>query len=92
VIRSSFLREIPADVSIPFLGAWAGALARRLGRRIVFSPFLSAVSDLDWQALVTPAERERFQNENHDILPDRRYYSRYLGLKRESAYKPGFRD
>jgi glycosyltransferase involved in cell wall biosynthesis len=92
VIRSSFLRELPADVSIPFLGAWAGALARRLGRRIVFSPFLSAVSDLDWQALVTPAERERFQNENHDILPDRRYYSRYLGLKRESAYKPGFCD
>jgi O-antigen biosynthesis protein len=92
VIRSSFLRELPADVSIPFLGAWAGALARRLGRRIVFSPFLSAVSDIDWQALVTPAERERFQKENRDILPDRRYYARCLGLKRESAYKPVFRD
>ncbi|MGH9695129.1 MAG: hypothetical protein ACRD5Z_13345, partial [Bryobacteraceae bacterium] len=52
VIRSSFLRELPADVSIPFLGAWAGARARRLGRRIIFSPFLSAVSDIDWQALV----------------------------------------
>jgi hypothetical protein len=63
-----------------------------LGRRIVFSPFLSAVSDIDWQALVTAAEREKFQRENRDILPDRRYYARCLGLKRESAYKPVFRD
>jgi glycosyltransferase involved in cell wall biosynthesis len=92
VMRASFLRELPADVSIPFLGAWAGASALRLRKRIVYSPFLSAVSVMDWDALVTGAERESFQKVNRDILPDRRYYSRYLGLKRESAYKPGFRD
>ncbi len=88
VIRASFLRELPADASIAFLGAWAGAAALRLGKRIVYSPFLSAVSDVNWDALVTADERERFRNKNRDILPDSRYYSRYLGLSRESAYKP----
>jgi hypothetical protein len=92
VMRASFLREVPADASIAFLGAWAGAVAFRLKRRIVYSPLLSAVSSIDWDALVTPRERELFENVNRDILPDRRYYSRYLGLKRESAYKPGFRS
>jgi glycosyltransferase involved in cell wall biosynthesis len=92
VLRASFLRELPADASIPFLGAWAGASALRLSKRIVYSPFLSAVSDVDWNALVTAGERASFQKINQDILPDRRYYSRYLGLKRESAYKPDFRD
>jgi hypothetical protein len=92
VMRASFLRELPADVSIPFLGAWVGAVALRLKKRIVYSPFLSAVSSMDWEALVTAGEREAFQKVNRDILPDRRYYSRYLGLKRESAYRPGFRD
>jgi hypothetical protein len=92
VVRTSFLRELPADVSIPFLGAWVGASALRLKKRIVYSPFLSAVSDIDWDALVTVGERETFQKVNHDILPDRRYYSRCLGLTRESAYKTGFPD
>jgi hypothetical protein len=92
VMRASFLSEVPADASIPFLGAWAGASALRLKKRIVYSPFLSAVSSIDWDALVAAGERELFQNVNRDILPDRRYYSRYLGLKRESAYKPGFGD
>ncbi|HMJ60524.1 MAG TPA: hypothetical protein VK493_02135, partial [Bryobacteraceae bacterium] len=92
VVRASFLRDVPADVSIPFLGAWAGASALRLKKRIIYSPFLSAVSDLDWAGLVAPAEREAFQKANGGILPDRRYYSRYLGLTRESAYKPGFRN
>ncbi len=87
VMRASFLREVPADVSIPFLGAWVGASALRLKKRIVYSPFLSAVSGIDWDALVTAQERELFENVNRDILPDQRYYSRYLGLKRESAYK-----
>jgi len=88
VIRASFLRELPADASIPFLGAWAGAAALRLGKRIVYSPFLSAVSNLDWNALVTDQERNAFRTAHRDILPDYRYYSRYLGLSRESAYKP----
>jgi glycosyltransferase involved in cell wall biosynthesis len=91
VMRASFLRDVAADVSIPFLGAWAGAAAFRLKKRIVYSPFLSAVSSINWDALVTGAERELFENLNRDILPDRRYYSRYLGLKRESAYKTAFR-
>jgi glycosyltransferase involved in cell wall biosynthesis len=88
VIRASFLGELPADASIPFLGAWAGAAALRLGKRIVYSPFLSAVSHLDWNALVTDQERNAFRTAHRDILPDSRYYSRHLGLTRESAYKP----
>ena len=85
VIRASFLRELP-DGSIPLLGASAGALAFRTWKRIVYSPFLSAVSQIDWEALVTPEERLRFKQTNRDILPDQRYYSRYLGLSQKSAY------
>jgi glycosyltransferase involved in cell wall biosynthesis len=92
VIRASFLRELPADASIRFLGAWAGALALRSGQRIVYSPFLSAVSSVNWEAPVTAREREAFQKANRDILPDSRYYSRYLGTRRESTYKPSFHD
>ncbi len=88
VIRASFLRDLPADASIPFLGAWAGAAALRLGKRIIYSPFLSAVSNVDWNALVTEQERNAFRAAHRTILPDSRYYSRYLGLSRESAYKP----
>jgi glycosyltransferase involved in cell wall biosynthesis len=89
VIKASFLLELlahlPAGASLPFVGAWAGAHAIRSGKRIVYSPFLSGVSDLDWDSLILPSERERFLDVNKDLIPDRRFYSRWLSLEKPFA-------
>ncbi len=76
----ALLHNIPQQASLAFLGAWAGAHALRTGRRVVYSPFLSGISDLDWETLVTGSEQSLFAGMNRDIIPDRRFYSRYLSL------------
>jgi hypothetical protein len=90
VVRASFLCElllqIPESASVAFLGAWAGALALRTGKRVVYSPFLSGVSDLDWETLADPAEQGLFASMNRDIIPDRRFYSRNLSLEKPFAF------
>jgi glycosyltransferase involved in cell wall biosynthesis len=90
VIRVSFLRGLVQNAagSVAFLGAWAGAYALRTGKRVIYSPFLGAVSAVDWDALTTEEERARFRESNRDILPDHRFYSRYFGLTKASAYQP----
>jgi glycosyltransferase involved in cell wall biosynthesis len=92
LIQVSFLRDLLAQgispkASIPFLGAWAGAYALRTGKRIVYSPFLSGVSDLDWDALTSSREKGLFRSLNSDIIPDHRFYPRFLSLKRDSGYQ-----
>ena len=89
VMRASFLsellRQVPECASLAFLGAWAGAFALRSGKRVVYSPFLSGVSDLDWETLASSAEQELFARMNQDIIPDQRFYSRNLSLQRPFA-------
>jgi hypothetical protein len=84
VVKASFLLDLleslPSGASVPFLGAWAGAQAARTGKRVVYSPFLSAVSDLDWESLVGRDEEKLFAEVNKDLIPDRRFYSRHLSL------------
>jgi len=91
-IRPSFLydvlQQIPESGSVAWLGAWAGALALRTGKRVVYSPFLSGVSDLDWESLVDPSEQALFADRNQDIIPDRRFYSRNLSLERPFGFGP----
>jgi glycosyltransferase involved in cell wall biosynthesis len=77
---------IPALATIPFLGAWAGAYALRKKKRVAYSPYLSAVSELDWDALPNAEERELFREVNIDILPDQRFYPRYFGLQPDAPY------
>jgi hypothetical protein len=89
VIKASFFLELlnvlPEQASLPFLGAWAGAHALRSGKRIVYSPFLSGVSDLDWDSVIAPSERNLFLEVNKDLIPDRRFYSRWLSLEKPFA-------
>ncbi|MGI9072097.1 MAG: glycosyltransferase [Bryobacteraceae bacterium] len=89
VIKATFLLELltvlPRQASLPFLGAWAGAHAMRSGKRVVYSPFLGGVSDLDWESLVTSSERNVFSEMNKDLIPDRRFYSRHLSLEKPFA-------
>jgi glycosyltransferase involved in cell wall biosynthesis len=89
VIKASFLLQLltvlPEQASLPFLGAWAGAHAIRSGKRIVYSPFLSGVSNLDWDSIIAPSERNLFSELNKDLIPDRRFYSRWLSLEKPFA-------
>jgi glycosyltransferase involved in cell wall biosynthesis len=91
VLRATFLREVardsPGNVSIPMLGAWAGAHARRARKRVIYSPYLSAVSQLDWDTHPAAAEIAEFQSRNADLMPDHRFYPDAFGMKIGQAYR-----
>ncbi|MCA2966122.1 MAG: glycosyltransferase [Methylocystis sp.] len=85
VFRAGFLRtlldqpEAGSRMSLAYLGAWAGAAARRLGGRVVYSPFLHGQAEQDWNELVTARERAAFVLANADLMPERRYASAHFG-------------
>lgn len=83
---SNLLARVPAGASLPYLGAWAGAHALRTGRRIIYSPFLLARSPLPGLWTVSEQERALFLEQNMDLLPDARYYSKYFGLDLADNY------
>ncbi len=91
VLRADFLKELVQDqsahTSIFMLGAWAGAHALRNGKRIIYSPYLSAVSDLDWDALAKPQELAEFALKNADLMPDHRFYPAAFSMQVGKAYK-----
>ena len=68
------LRDLPSVASPYFLGAWFGAVARSQNRRVVYSPYVSAMTDTPWSSGVTSEERTAFANTYSEIIPDRRYY------------------
>lgn len=89
VIDAAFLADLLGAmprVSVAFLGAWAGAHALRTGKRMVYSPFLSGVSDLDWETLSNPDEQHQFAESNRDLIPDRRFYPRSFSLEKPFAF------
>jgi hypothetical protein len=89
IIDAAFLAALAAQtpaVTLEFLGPWAGAFAARAGKRIVYSPFLSGISDLDWSRFIDPGEQQRFLDHNRDLIPDRRFYSRALSLDKAFAF------
>ena len=91
VLRVNFLSELakdcPETASLPLLGAWAGAFALRTGKRIVYSPYLSGVSNLDWDALPRSAESREFEIRNADLMPDSRFYPAAFGMEARNSYR-----
>jgi isocitrate lyase len=93
VFRASFLTELLNDLnggtstSICMLGAWAGAYALRNRKRVIYSPYLSGVSDLDWDALAKPEEVNEFERKNSDLMPDHRFYPAAFDMRVGRAYK-----
>lgn len=77
----------PNDISLRSLGLWAGARAARIGRRVVYSPFLTATADADWHEWRSDNERRKFLHEIHDFSSEPRYYSRCLDKNLERAYQ-----
>jgi glycosyltransferase involved in cell wall biosynthesis len=91
VIQTDFLRQLarssPASASVPLLGAWVGALALRTGRRIIYSPYLSGVSNIDWDCLPEPAEIQEFRSRNADLMPDSRFYPSAFDMQPGKSYR-----
>jgi hypothetical protein len=75
-------------VSLPYLGAWLGAIARRRGEAVVYTPFFVGCARSDWDALVAAGERRAFIRANADLMPEQRLRSRSLGLDSASAFQP----
>lgn len=78
--------------SIAALGQWAGAVARDEGSRIVYSPFLSARTDIDWAAYVDDQEYRRFNQAYARLMPGDGLLSPNVGLQPASAFVPTVRQ
>jgi glycosyltransferase involved in cell wall biosynthesis len=92
VVDAKFLFELlsnacHAKASIQYLGVWAGAYALRQNQRIIYSPFLSGLSDEPWQKLVKEEEKEIFVKINQDLIPDNRFLSSFLSLDKDTPYQ-----
>jgi glycosyltransferase involved in cell wall biosynthesis len=84
---SELAKQVPDNATVAMLGEWMGAWALRSGKRVIYSPYLSAVSDVDWGGLATVEEIETFRKHNGDLMPDRRFYPGAFGITAESAYR-----
>jgi hypothetical protein len=76
------LRDIPSAASVIFGGAWIGAEALRDQRRVIYTPFLSGMSNNQWERLVGASEHQAFLKQNTDLIPDRRFYPRPFSLQK----------
>ena len=75
-----------APVTLASLGAWCGAQARRTGRRVIYTPFVTgrAAAGL---AAPTAAEAQAFAGRAADVIPDAALFSPRLA-RRGPGYRP----
>jgi len=97
VMKPEFLLDVIQSIelwnaSITYLDAWCGAVARRRGRRVVYSPFVSAETFIDWRELVSKEEMGRFVSACADVMPEQRLLSPNVGLTKATAYTPLCRE
>ena len=93
VVEGAFLNEFlethsNLPVSLFYLGEWLGAYARKRGRRVVYSPFLSGRSEENWATRVTAREKAAFLAENEEVIPETAVLSPRLSLAPDSRYLP----
>ena len=79
------------SVAMPQLGAWMGAFAQTSGRRVIYSPFLTASADIDLEGVSDDLGWATFRRVHWAAIPDTRYLSSRLGLDHATAYQRGFR-
>jgi hypothetical protein len=95
IVDAAFLRDSVQSlitsglpVTVFHLGAWCGALARRQGRRVIYSPFMHAMTGSDWSSHVSESEHRAFAHYAWDLMPDEVLLSAHLGLDMACAYRP----
>ena len=92
VVRADFLKAcmpelIEEGVAFGMLGPWLGALAAESGKRVIYSPFMRALSTTTIRDVVSPKAREHFLSRFWPLIPDSRVYSPRLGLDAARRYE-----
>jgi O-antigen biosynthesis protein len=79
---------VPRGASLDQLGDWLGAAARRQGRRIVYTPFLSATPQVDRSSQVSSVACKAFVSAHGDLMPDALLWPPHAGLRRGRSFRP----
>jgi glycosyltransferase involved in cell wall biosynthesis len=85
VIDSHFAADalaslVPSGASFDQLGDWLGAAARRQGRRVIYTPFLSATPGVDRDSHIPEIARKAFVTAHGDLMPDALLWPPHTGL------------
>jgi glycosyltransferase involved in cell wall biosynthesis len=81
--------ETEPQATLEDLGSWLGLAALRTGRRVVFSPYISAKAiKSSAAAKMASGELRAFLRAASGAIPDTRYYSRHLSLEAGDGFRP----
>ena len=78
---------VPLGTSLGQLGAWLGAAARRQERRVIYTPFLSAMPAVDRAGDVPAVLRRAFRTAHGDLMPDALLWPPHAGLTRGRPFR-----
>ena len=78
---------VPSGASLDQLGAWLGAAARRQERRVIYTPFLSAIPGVDRSSHIPAVARRAFVTAHGDLMPDALLWPPHAGLTRGRPFR-----
>jgi hypothetical protein len=78
---------VSAGVSLDELGAWLGAAARRKDRRVIYTPFLSAIPSVDRSGDIPVVGYSAFVTAHGDLMPDALLWPPHAGLARGQRFR-----
>jgi hypothetical protein len=93
VFKAEFLADLLANrcvqnqATLFSLAMWAGAVARRNGARVAYSPFLAGRTSEDWQHRISEEDQRNFVRHNADVLCDSKYYPAHCDVTGARAYQ-----
>src|SRR5678815_3850068 len=81
---------VPLGAPLDQLGPWLAAAARRLERRVVYTPFFSAMPAVDRRLNAAAVSRRAFVATHGDLMPDALLWPPHAGLKHGRPFRsPG---
>lgn len=83
----AFNALVPLGTSLDQMGAWLGAAARRQERRVVYTPFLSAIPSIDRASDIPGVSRRAFSIVHGDLMPDVLLWPPHAGLARGRPFR-----
>jgi glycosyltransferase involved in cell wall biosynthesis len=84
---STFDALAALGTSLDQLGAWLGAAARRHERRVIYTPFLSAMPSSDRCSNISAVASRAFSTAHRDLMPDALLWPPQAGLTRARTFR-----